>query len=498
MEIKTVEYENGKVIYSGQFINKDEYWHGHGNLKNFNEHGKLIKEYDGDFNYNKRHGKGRLTIISDIIYVYTGDWENNVQNGKCHIQYIQNGVVIKEYKGDIVENKYEGFGIIHQRRSDGSEYIYNGSWKNNMKEGIGNIQYLNKDGKVTYTYTGYMHYDNKHTKKSSKDPRETIGELLKLDEYGIPIFVYKGGWKNNRKEGPGIKNFKNGLICNGIWEDDKLISGNLLFEDVIISCTWKKGWVHTIDTIINPRNIRIELDMFMEEEIFDENSGVIINTFAMYELIGFLHTEEYIKEFLKDINDRQSSVRIVAICHGGIMPAFPLSISNLQRVSQVEHNICNYGGLQEKINLLKVQDIKQDEEYIGQVQTMFKQNLERHCDLPDEPESKLFLQMCKTLKIIPNKTFVYNQPILNKIFSISDSDGVHSNISLLLVYNDRGEYVNLFTPDRESITLQNILKRIVNCSNCILIDKSCSSQYKRIVHKQIQYMGGKRKTKRKK
>jgi hypothetical protein len=102
-----------------------------------------------------------------------------------------------------------------------------------------------------------------------------------------------------------------------------------------------------------------------------------------------------------------------------------------------------------------------------------------------------YVEMCKTITTIPNKTFTYNQPILNKIF-----DAIESKVCLLLLYNDRGEYINLFSI-HPRITLQNILKRIPNCSNCIFVDLSCSDKEDYIVHKQIQYMGG-RKTKRKK
>jgi hypothetical protein len=104
----------------------------------------------------------------------------------------------------------------------------------------------------------------------------------------------------------------------------------------------------------------------------------------------------------------------------------------------------------------------------------------------------IFLEMCRTIRTIPTNTFVYQQPILNKMFSSGES-----KVCLLLLYNDRGEYINLFSL-QSTFTLQNVLKRIPNCSNCIFVDLSCSSKDIDINYKQLQYMGGKRKTKKNK
>ena len=481
MTTKTITYPSG-AIYTGQVID-DDVWHGRGKIQQF-EDGKLSEEYEGYFNHDKRHGIGKLTTITDIINIYDGEWENDIQNGKGHSQDIKDGVVIVEYTGEMLNDMRDGQGTYHTRRPDGSiKMIYSGRWVRNLPT-RGKFQYFDEDG-IIEEYNGPVHNNKRYSR----------GQLIKYQN-GKPYYMYEGEWSNSFKHGAGVKTFTTGLKCNGIWDKGQLVSGELLYKDVVIKCTWKHGYIDTVESVTNPRNIVVDLELFVQDEIFNKRSDVNIHTFDMYALLGFLHTEDHITRFLKDIDDRKSSARIVAICHAAIMEGFPLSVFKLQRVSQVENSICSYNILQETLNLLQLQRIQDDDKYIQQIELFFNEGIRQRCtSKPDTPERIKFLEMCKTMKKIPNRTFSFQQPILNKIFTVDEED-----INLLLVYNDRGEYINLFTPDRSSITLQNLLKRIPNCSNCILIDKSCSSSNELIVQKQIQYMGGKKnkqKTKRK-
>ena len=480
MPTKKIIYPNGN-IYTGQVIG--DVWHGRGKVQQF-EDGNLIEEFEGYFKNNARNGRGKLTTITDMTKINKGEWVDDVQQGNAHIQEIKDGVVIHEYKGEMVNDMRNGQGTLHVRRPDGSiKIMYTGRWYQNLPT-RGKFQYFDGEGQLIEEYNGPLH----------QNKRYGTGQLITYHNKK-QYYIYEGEWNNNVKHGAGVKSFTTGLTCNGIWDKGKLVSGKLVYKDVVLSCTWEDGEVLSVNHVSNPRNIVVNLELFVEDEIFNRYSDVKFDTFDMYALLGFLQTEEQITSFLKDIDDRKSSARIVAICHAEIMPAFPLSISNLQRVSQVENGISSYNVLEETIQLLRLQRIQEDDKYIEQIELFFKNGLMKRCTpqkTPIDPERIKFLQMCKTIKKIPNRTFAFQQPIINKIFSVTGDD-----INLLLVYNDRGEYVNLFTPDSANITLQNLLKRIPNCSNCILIDKSCSSELEPIVQKQIQYMGGKTKKNKK-
>lgn len=83
--------------------------------------------------------------------------------------------------------------------------VYQGSFKNGLKEGKGLYKYPNGD-----VYEG---------------------EWLNNEKSGYGIykysegFFYEGNFKHNLKDGPG-KFHKDGLIIEGLWEQDELVEHN--------------------------------------------------------------------------------------------------------------------------------------------------------------------------------------------------------------------------------------------------------------------------------
>jgi hypothetical protein len=395
---KTIEYLDGNVIYTGQVVDQDD-WHGHGNIKQLDDRGKVKEEYNGDFNHGSRHGKG-------ILIMYNAN----------------------------------------------TKYTYKGNWVNDFKEGIG-TETVEKNGFLQYTYEGNFLQDKRY------------GDGIQINEHG---FTYSGIWNNN-----------------------KLMDGKLIYEDIEILFIWKTDR-YIINGVHNPSFRTIDINLLLLDTILDFDN-VRILTLDMYYLIGFLESPTYIKKFIDDINTRQCSVRLVALCHATLLSGFPLPIQTLQRISNVPNGICNFDNLQNKIDILDLQTIQDDHEYVQQIEETFMTDLKKKCKMNPKlfENGDAYLETCKTITTIPNKTMVYNQPILNKLFSANES-----KVCLLLLYNDRGEYINLFSL-QPTFSLQNILKRISKCSKCIFVDLSCSPKEEDIVHKQLQYMGGKRKTKRK-
>ena len=68
----------------------------------------------------------------------------------------------------------------------------------------------------------------------------------------------------------------------------------------------------------------------------------------------------------------------------------------------------------------------------------------------------------------PEKIATKTNLIFNKFYT---SNGVNMNVLLLI--DEKGDYINLFT-DTKRTSLKQIFDIIPKCSNCILIDDTCS------------------------
>ena len=383
------------------------------------------------------------TITYPSGAIYTGQViDDDVWHGRGKIQQFEDGKLTEEYEGDFIHDTRHGYGTLinHAHNS-----IYTGQWVNDVKEGIG---------------------------------KETV-------EKNGTLSTYEGEWVQDKPHGNGTYTSK-GFTYTGKW-DTQFIDGIMRYEDIEIFFTWEND-KNVIRKVNNPTFRTIDIKLLLDTIINFDNTRIL--SLDMYYLIGFLNGPTYIKNFLHDINTRHCEVRLVALCHAALLDGFPLSIPNLQRISNVPNGIPNFDTLKNKIDILDLQSIEDNDEYIKEINKTFMKDLKTKC----RRNPKLFengaeyLEMCRTITI-PNKIFTRNQPILNKLF-----DAFDSKVCLLLLYNDRGEYINLFSI-QPRFTLQNVLKRIPNCSNCIFVDLSCSSKEDYIVHKQIQYMGGKTKKK---
>ena len=99
------------------------------------------------------------------------------------------------YKGDFIEDKFEGYGEYHYNKS---EYYVN-QFKNGITEGKGKLY----DGDFIY--------------------HEYKGSQLDIYKYGN---FYSGEWKNGKKHGKGnIKSKNNVALYEGDFIDDKF-NGN--------------------------------------------------------------------------------------------------------------------------------------------------------------------------------------------------------------------------------------------------------------------------------
>ena len=142
--------------------------------------------------FNCLTGKGVYKFSNGDIY--DGDWKNDIRDGQGTQIYVN---------GD----------------------IYTGKWKDDMKNGQGTFTYINGD-----IYTGFFLDDKKYGRGTFTYSNGDIytGEFLDDKKYGRGTFTYSNGdiftgeFLDNKKNGQGIFTFANEKKVMGIWKDHKL------------------------------------------------------------------------------------------------------------------------------------------------------------------------------------------------------------------------------------------------------------------------------------
>ena len=152
-----------------------------------------------------------------------------------HLDHFENKVFYEgSYYGDIKDNKKDGFGIIIE-----DEGIYIGNWKNDVKEGYGNLINLSEfekhgEWKNDILFEGEFNSLKEGNFKIFQGKIEGFfseflkyeGTMEKEDLYGkLEIkngIIYEGKFKNNHNhfdEGEGTISYPNGNIYKGAWKN---------------------------------------------------------------------------------------------------------------------------------------------------------------------------------------------------------------------------------------------------------------------------------------
>merc|ERR1712146_782212 len=118
--------------------------------------------YDGEWVFDKKHGKGIMTINGDK---YKGEWDNDKKQGKFEIELKNKDKIFCEFdkKGELICDNGD---------------IYIGEFFHNKKHRNGIMKYINGD-------------------------------------------IYDGNWLDDEKHKNGIMKYKNGDIYDGNWLDDE-------------------------------------------------------------------------------------------------------------------------------------------------------------------------------------------------------------------------------------------------------------------------------------
>jgi len=230
-------YTYDKELYDGEWAY--DKIHGHGNNTDYDYEGTYIKEYEGEFRFEEKHGRGhqkynknhpRNEDISELEY------EGEFKFGKY--TSTKNGFI--KYRDKSV---FEGNWIIELNKKI---HLYDGRMKcktefsNYENVYIGHLKRINintKD-KPEWKFIKYGQATMEYYRRRSYDSEfEIMGKYVgdwendKRHGHGIDIKdgnKYEGKWKNDEYHGDGIYIDKNGNRYEGKWENGGLINGETI------------------------------------------------------------------------------------------------------------------------------------------------------------------------------------------------------------------------------------------------------------------------------
>lgn len=156
--------------YTGDWVNDVQQGRGEWSSKDGDR-------YQGEFRAGLRDGAGTMTYGNGIRY--EGSWKADMQSGRGKLVFA-NG---DSYEGDFVANERTGQGVFRQQSGN----TYNGQWLRGQRDGNGIEEWAN-------------------------------GQR------------YEGSWKANRKEGLGLMRFADGGSYDGDWRNDMATGqGDIVF-----------------------------------------------------------------------------------------------------------------------------------------------------------------------------------------------------------------------------------------------------------------------------
>lgn len=232
------------------------------------------EKYTGEFKAGLRDGEGTLSSASEEI-VYDGAWKDNVKEG-YGVEYFPD--VNGRYEGEFKAGKREGDGVYYWESGD----RYEGKWENDVRNGIG--IFIGADGTASPEiwlkdeFVGNLILGAETWLGTDGTVYTGKKENGVLEGYGCVNYkggtFYLGELKDGQPDGQGIMYYTNGDRYEGEWKNgvkDGLgtycfkSSGSFHYGE------WENGNRHGTGTYYNSSGIRYE-----GEWREDERSGKVI------------------------------------------------------------------------------------------------------------------------------------------------------------------------------------------------------------------------------
>ena len=228
-----IEYQGEKYLYMGE-TDKNDLPIGFGIL--FSQG----KKYEGNFFRYKITGLGRY--IDEEGTCFEGIFEDNKLISKATVITVNENNKRVEYFGDVVDFKKNGKG----RELCEDEYLYVGDFSNNLKNGFGELEYLEtgdiykgefKNGEIT----GKGRYEW----KSGEIYEGTFVNGIKHGNgtYSWPDgSKYIGEYQNGIREGKAKYIWEDGRVFKGKFKDGKPDGkGKITYRGKTVECEYKNG-----------------------------------------------------------------------------------------------------------------------------------------------------------------------------------------------------------------------------------------------------------------
>ena len=198
-----IYYHNEKSFYEGYWKNDSPYKIG---IEKWDDN----SFYEGEYFNGKKNGIGIYNWNNGSYYY--GEWKNNLINGFGIYHYYnqikdKNDINNNFFKNDFNINNNNAFNLNDSYSneifiSNNCKKFYIGSWKNNLRSGLGEIIYDNKK------YFGYFKNDKKNG-------------------FGIMYWMnsnkaFIGFWRDGKQIGIG-KCFLNDKIKYGFWNENNKV-----------------------------------------------------------------------------------------------------------------------------------------------------------------------------------------------------------------------------------------------------------------------------------
>ena len=219
-KVSELEFQNPPGKYTG-YLNSLGQRHGKGEF--FFENGD---SYVGDWAFDNISGKGICKWSNGDIY--NGSWVDNQIHGLGSFKYIDGSI----YEGSWIKDQKQGFGKLTYPSNE----IYEGNFSYDVRWGKGVMIYNNGD-----KYEGSFKYDcpngNGVLRISNGDSYVggfKQGNFHGKGTYNInynnenSIIRFEGNWINGKKQGLGYEIQKNLTKFQLYYEDDILISKELI------------------------------------------------------------------------------------------------------------------------------------------------------------------------------------------------------------------------------------------------------------------------------
>lgn len=218
------------------------------------------------------HGFGRMVFLNDhgVDKIYNGQWRNNNMNGLGQMKF-SNGDI---YVGKFLVDKMSGHGKMTHTNGD----VYDGNWANDSHNGLGTYtfnsdtrDYYNGefiDGKFKGKGIMMMRNGDKYAGEWDNDEMNGTGKYTfnPNDEHGREF--YEGDFVDGEFKGIGTMKMKNGAQYIGEWDNgDQNGSGQLWFEngDYYMG-DWKDSQMHGEGTLMDEDGTILHKGQWMNNE----------------------------------------------------------------------------------------------------------------------------------------------------------------------------------------------------------------------------------------